>query len=228
MVMRRQREIEISYRAYATNKIGQAIEAYEGKMGQKATLVIARPEMALEDQHELLVRSEFGAASCLLVTHMLPKESFEEGFSRWKPTTRQSDEAQEREALLLPLAEKAEMKRGRPKRDGDICPMCSQKIRDFDKLGFWWGWERGIAPPYWDELRSYVLNRDDYTCQKCGVRLPGSNLALHHIKPKEIGGSDSAKNLTTLCKACHRDTKPIMSDEDEGNWDSTGPKERNA
>jgi 5-methylcytosine-specific restriction endonuclease McrA len=54
------------------------------------------------------------------------------------------------------------------------------------------------------ELRQMVFERDDYTCQKCGVR--GSELNCHHIDPVKSNPIESADvdNCITLCKGCHK------------------------
>ena len=46
-----------------------------------------------------------------------------------------------------------------------------------------------------------VLERDEWTCQKCGQ--PGTE--VHHIKPIHKGGIDpfDEENLMTACIPCH-------------------------
>lgn len=51
--------------------------------------------------------------------------------------------------------------------------------------------------------RLEILNRDLHTCQICGNRFKESDLEVHHILPRVKGGSDSERNLITLCKRCH-------------------------
>ena len=52
-------------------------------------------------------------------------------------------------------------------------------------------------------VRREVLARDKHRC-----RAPGCGrtrfLEVHHIKPRSLGGSNQAENLTTLCGSCHR------------------------
>ena len=52
-------------------------------------------------------------------------------------------------------------------------------------------------------LREMVLERDQYTCQRCGVK--GTNLFCHHFEGVEINPIESADMdiCTTLCDACH-------------------------
>jgi len=85
----------------------------------------------------------------------------------------------------------------------NICPHCQQKIVDWEALGFWYGWAIGKTPPYWDALRRYVWGRDDKHCARCGDTIDLNVMICHHIHPKEDGGSDSARNLVTLCRKCH-------------------------
>lgn len=73
-------------------------------------------------------------------------------------------------------------------------------------------WKGGITDPKkrartcaeYDAWRKGVFERDNYTCQKCGLR--GGRLNAHHIKPVwqypdlELGES----NGVTLCLECHR------------------------
>lgn len=50
-------------------------------------------------------------------------------------------------------------------------------------------------------VRQYVLERDSYRCVLCGKP---EDLEVHHIVWRFRGGSDSPRNLVTLCKECHR------------------------
>lgn len=51
---------------------------------------------------------------------------------------------------------------------------------------------------------SKIILRMELPCSCCGVYVPGVVWDLHHIKPKSLGGSDSADNLTYICPNCHR------------------------
>lgn len=57
----------------------------------------------------------------------------------------------------------------------------------------------------WRLLARQVRERDNFTCQNCGVHGPRDKVALHvhHIKPRGRGGSDDPSNLITLCSKCH-------------------------
>lgn len=56
------------------------------------------------------------------------------------------------------------------------------------------------------EWRRQVFERDDYTCQMCGIK--GSYLEADHIKPfsTHIDLRFELSNGRTLCKSCHRQT----------------------
>ena len=60
------------------------------------------------------------------------------------------------------------------------------------------------------ELRKMVLERDNWTCQKCGLsKLYNNNIILHchHIEPVKINPIESADvdNCITLCEDCHKE-----------------------
>lgn len=51
-------------------------------------------------------------------------------------------------------------------------------------------------------VKSAVLNRDNYTCQICGEK--DTRLEVHHIQFRSKGGSNRMDNLVTLCRNCHK------------------------
>ena len=68
---------------------------------------------------------------------------------------------------------------------------------------------RCISP----QLRNEILERNGYTCQRCGAGPgdadpfnPGRKIRLHidHIKPISQGGKDTKDNLRVLCSACNQ------------------------
>lgn len=66
----------------------------------------------------------------------------------------------------------------------------------------------------WDEIRKNIRSRDNYICQRCNIsqrehlQLFDIRLDVHHIIPlsefDDIDEANSADNLTTLCRSCHR------------------------
>lgn len=80
--------------------------------------------------------------------------------------------------------------------------------------------KRGISK----ETRAWVLERNGYTCQMCGVAagdldpLGGSRsvrLAMGHIIDKSKGGDDSPSNLRAICTNCNeglQNTSPPKPD----------------
>ena len=70
------------------------------------------------------------------------------------------------------------------------------------------GFARGISK----ETRAFVLERNGYTCQMCGVAAGdpdprGGNrtvrLTMGHVIDKSKGGDDTPKNLRSVCTACN-------------------------
>lgn len=77
-------------------------------------------------------------------------------------------------------------------------------ISDIPKPAF----ERDISK----ETRSYVLDRNGFTCQMCGAAAGethpydnGRKTRLHigHIIDKSMGGTDDAGNLRAICSVCN-------------------------
>jgi 5-methylcytosine-specific restriction protein A len=54
------------------------------------------------------------------------------------------------------------------------------------------------------ELRNFILDRDDHVCSLCNVRDASiGRMQVHHIVPVANGGLDDYDNLTTVCRLCH-------------------------
>ncbi len=52
----------------------------------------------------------------------------------------------------------------------------------------------------YQERRYAIIRRDGGRCILCGRR---KRLTLHHLRPRHIGGRDTAGNLITVCTRCH-------------------------
>ena len=46
-----------------------------------------------------------------------------------------------------------------------------------------------------------IYNRDNFTCQYCGIR--NKDLTLDHVHPRHLGGCHTWDNLVTCCKKCN-------------------------
>lgn len=77
-----------------------------------------------------------------------------------------------------------------------------------------WNWQGGITDIkrrmrrtwQWKTWRTFVFERDNYTCQECGQR--GVYIEPHHIIPlyKTLRYAYMTTNGITLCRPCHRKT----------------------
>jgi len=65
-----------------------------------------------------------------------------------------------------------------------------------------WLYQKGINYGF-SNTKSYVLDRDNYTCQYCKGISKDSKLEVHHIIFRSNNGSNEASNLICLCKTCH-------------------------
>lgn len=52
-------------------------------------------------------------------------------------------------------------------------------------------------------LRPIIRERDNYTCQKCGLNKKGTILDVHHIIPYRLTQNNELDNLILLCHSCH-------------------------
>ena len=77
--------------------------------------------------------------------------------------------------------------------------------------------ERGISK----EVRAFVLDRNGFTCQMCGIAAGephpddgGRKARLHigHIIDKSVGGTDDATNLKAICSLCNEGASNITPD----------------
>ncbi len=57
--------------------------------------------------------------------------------------------------------------------------------------------------PVSKRTRYEVLKRDNHTCRYCGGTAPDVVLAVDHVTPSALGGSDSPSNLVAACCDCN-------------------------
>ena len=71
------------------------------------------------------------------------------------------------------------------------------------------------------ETRSFVLDRNGFTCQMCGAVAgethpydPSRKVRLHigHIVDKSMGGTDDPSNLRSLCSVCNEGSSNLTLD----------------
>lgn len=71
----------------------------------------------------------------------------------------------------------------------------------YGRIKGWARWQEIPLPPDWVERRMTVFERDNYTCQYCGLRVESPH--CDHVFPRSRGGSDDIENLATACPACN-------------------------
>ncbi|MGW6225232.1 HNH endonuclease [Streptomyces olivaceus] len=52
-------------------------------------------------------------------------------------------------------------------------------------------------------LRYEILRRDNHACRYCGATAPAVKLAVDHVIPQSLGGSDKPDNLVASCTDCN-------------------------
>jgi len=72
-----------------------------------------------------------------------------------------------------------------------------QKINNLDMEGK--GYQEGRQKDF-ENVKSYVLHRDEYKCQNCNKKEIVLN--VHHLESR-MTGTNNPDNLITLCKKCH-------------------------
>ena len=85
-------------------------------------------------------------------------------------------------------------------KDNRDIACCSSKCR-VDRYNVRKGFNLGRGA--WLSLREYILERDNYTCQDCGVFHMDKGLEAHHVVPLRQRGANEPDNLITLCSTCH-------------------------
>ena len=62
----------------------------------------------------------------------------------------------------------------------------------------------------WRDLREYIQERDNFTCQKCGFQAKThADIDVDHIIPLYKGGKHTSDNLQVLCQKCHKEKHKI-------------------
>ena len=64
-------------------------------------------------------------------------------------------------------------------------------------------YQNGLLKEF-ENVREYILYRDNHTCQCCKGKSKDKRLNIHHIKHRSKGGSNKQDNLITLCETCHK------------------------
>jgi 5-methylcytosine-specific restriction endonuclease McrA len=73
-------------------------------------------------------------------------------------------------------------------------------IREFLPQAVSRDYSRECKVPIPEELRWEIFERDNFTCQRCGVH---RMLRADHVIPESKGGLTIMKNLQTLCNICN-------------------------
>lgn len=97
----------------------------------------------------------------------------------------------------------------------------SENVVEEDHPNWKGGYDRYYGPN-WGEQRQKALERDGYTCQRCGMRSAthkeekGKELNIHHITPArefdDYEKQNNLDNLITLCSSCHRKLEGLPID----------------
>ena len=71
--------------------------------------------------------------------------------------------------------------------------------------------------------RIAVLERDDFTCQRCKVSILGQPYSIHHRKGRHCTNPDALPNLITVCgsgssPACHFDIHSHPAESYDTGW----------
>lgn len=61
-------------------------------------------------------------------------------------------------------------------------------------------------------LRFEILRRDGFQCRYCGAKAPDATLAVDHVTPKALGGTDDPTNLVTACRDCNTGKASVAPD----------------
>ncbi len=78
-----------------------------------------------------------------------------------------------------------------------------------------YNWQGGITPEtrkrtrgtFWKRVADKIRERDNNTCQICGLKENLKKLPVHHIIPFKISKNNKQNNLITVCQSCHMKTE---------------------
>jgi 5-methylcytosine-specific restriction endonuclease McrA len=83
---------------------------------------------------------------------------------------------------------------------------CKQSCPIYNKIKWPRGFKKATSREVVPLLRQLVLERDGYTCQKCGATTETAQLHVHHEKSYTLNKvmANDPDNCITLCKDCHK------------------------
>ena len=84
---------------------------------------------------------------------------------------------------------------------------CKQSCPTYDQNKYPKGFKKATSREVVPLLRQMVLERDNYTCQKCGATSETAQLHVHHEKSYTLNKimANDPDNCITLCKKCHKE-----------------------
>ena len=84
---------------------------------------------------------------------------------------------------------------------------CKQSCPTYDQNKYPKGFKKATSREVVPLLRQLILERDNYTCQKCGATTETAQLHVHHEKSYTLNKimANDPDNCITLCKKCHKE-----------------------
>lgn len=141
------------------------------------------PECREAYTEQLKIRKEY------VIICQVCQKTFESNQPHAKLCSEQCRKINYLKTLESAKARRAKKKLCRPQGTGPILPGASEKKQPINRDNI-----SGMA-------RLTVLKRDGFMCYICRKE---TNLHVHHIVPRRLGGSHVLSNLVTLCGGCHR------------------------
>jgi len=105
------------------------------------------------------------------------------------------------------------------------CPVCGKPKNEWNRRTDWTCCSKEcteksykeIVVVSWEIVKYSIFKRDDYICQKCGIKtVQGYDTTkddfpeCDHIIPVALGGREfDVNNLQTLCKKCHKEKTKV-------------------